>query len=111
MRRGEWLVRAVLVFCLLYGAVAVVDRTNEVFPFFAWDLFATVPDPHGTDYSIRITAADGATTKLPVYFEDSHLLSDDLEVQGLAALQQLGQSAEDGDTAKADAERKRFDAI
>ena len=58
MRRIEWLIRGVLVFCLLYvGMIAVGGRSNERFPIFPWDLFSKVPQPEGRDYSIRIDQA------------------------------------------------------
>lgn len=111
MRRSEWLVRAVLAFCLVYGVVAVADRGREVFPAFAWDLFAKVPAAHGRDYTVRITEATGLKVAVPVFYENSRLQGGAREVQGVYALQQLGRTLARGQRARADVLRKRFEAI
>jgi hypothetical protein len=108
MRRSEWLVRAALVFCLLYGAVAVIDRGDEIFPFFAWDLFAKVPASHGRDFSVRLVEAQGLQGTVPVYYEDSHLQRGARQIQGYSALQQLGRSLIRGE-ARSAALRKHFE--
>jgi hypothetical protein len=111
MRRIEWLIRAALVFCLLYaGIIAVSGRANETFPFFAWDLFSKVPSPQGRDYSIRIDQAQGLPGPFPVYFENANLQNGAQEIQGYFALQVLGQSTEG--TIKLDtvALRKNFES-
>ena len=95
MRRIEWLIRAALVFCLLYaGIITVASRAHETFPFFAWDLFSKVPSPEGRDYSVRIDQAQGLPGPFPVYFENSGLETGGREIQGYFALQVLGKSAE-----------------
>jgi hypothetical protein len=40
LRRSEWLVRAAVVFCVLYAVVAALTRTDERIPFFGWSLFS-----------------------------------------------------------------------
>jgi len=101
-------VRAALAFCLLYGAVAVLDRGHEIFPFFAWDLFAKVPASLGGDFSVRFVEAEGLQGTVPVYYEDSHLQSGAREIQGYSALQQLGRSLFRGE-ARSEALRKHFE--
>jgi hypothetical protein len=97
-RRIEWVVRGALVFCLLYALVALPDRRHETFPFFSWDLFSSAPNPIGTDYSVRLIAADGLTTPLPVYYERSGLQRGGQQIQGYTALQRLGQAVDRGQT-------------
>ena len=109
MRRSEWLVRAALVFCLLYGAGAVLDRGHEVFPLFAWDLFAKVPAPHGGDFSARLIEAEGLRGTVPVYYEDSHLQPGARQIQGYYALQRLGRTLLRGDRALSTGLRKHFE--
>ncbi len=109
MRRSEWLVRVVLVFCVVYGAIAIQDRGHEKFPFFAWDLFSTVPKQHNADYSVRILQADGLRVPLPVYFEQTQLYQPLKEGQGYHALQLLGQVTAKGDALRAAILRKRFE--
>lgn len=109
MRRSEWLMRAALAFCLLYGAGAVLDRGHEVFPFFAWDLFARVPAAHGSDFSVRLVEAQGLQGRVPVWYEESHLQGDARAIQGYSALQRLGRSLSRGEQARSAALRKRFE--
>lgn len=111
MRRIEWLLRAALVFCLLYVGIIIVGggRSHETFPFFPWDLFSKVPSPEGRDYSIRIDQAQGLPGPLPVYFENSNLQTGAQEIQGYFALQVLGKSTEGTDRLGAAIVRKNFE--
>jgi hypothetical protein len=110
MRRCEWLVRAVLVFCLLYGVVAVLDRGHETFPFFAWDLFSKAPGRYSGDFSVRILEAHGLRVPLPVYFEAAELYPPIKERQGYQAIQLLGRTTQGGDKLRTALLRKRFEA-
>jgi hypothetical protein len=111
MKRVEWMVRAALVFCLLYvGIITVGGRAYEMFPFFAWDLFSKVPSPQGQDYSVRIDRAEGLPGPFPVYFENANLQTGGLEIQGYFLLQVLGKSAEGTNTRGAAILRKNFES-
>jgi hypothetical protein len=109
MRRSEWLVRVVLVFCVVYGAIAIQDRGHEKFPFFAWDLFSTVPKQRNADYSIRIIEASGLRVALPVYFEQAKMYQPLKQGQGYIAMQFLGRLTASGPAGRATAYRKRFE--
>jgi hypothetical protein len=109
MRRSEWLVRVVLVFCLVYGAIAIQDRGHEKFPFFAWDLFSTVPPQRNADYSVRILQAGGLRVALPVYFEQAKMYEPLKQGQGYIAIQVLGRTTARGPAGRAAVLRKRFE--
>ena len=109
-RRIEWVVRAALVFCLLYAVVALPNRRNEKFPIFSWDLFSTAPNPTSTDYSLRLVAADGLTTPVPVYYERSGLQSGGQQIQGYTALQRIGRALDQGHKRQADTLRTAFES-
>ncbi len=95
MRRIEWLIRAALVFCLLYaGIITVASRAHETFPFFAWDLFSKVPSPEGRDYSVRIDQAQESSRTVPGVLREQQPGDRGAEIQGYFALQALGKSAE-----------------
>jgi len=108
-RQIEWVVRGTLVFCLLY-AVVVLAVHDEKFPIFSWNLFSNAPNPIGTDYSVRVLAADGLTAPLPVYYERSGLQSGGQEIQGYAALQEIGRAFDNGDRGQANALRRTFES-
>ncbi len=110
MRRSEWLVRTVLVFLALYGLLAVGTRNHEKFPFFAWDLFSSVPTAHSADYSARLIAADGYSRRLPVYFEQSGVTAGAQEIQGYTALQAFGKAIRSGDKTRTATLRRSFEA-
>ncbi len=110
MRRCEWLIRGALAFCLVYTGVALRDRGHEYFPFFAWDLFSTVPNPQGADYTARLIAAEGFRGGLPVWFQDAHLQPADQLVTGLFALRNLGALLHDKKPEEAEVARKQFEA-
>lgn len=110
MRRSEWLVRVALAFCLLYGVMAIRDRHQERFPFFAWELFSSVPNPNTTDFSARLISGNGLPKKLPVYYENSNLQNKGQEIQGFTALQRLGKSIESGAKGRAALYRKDFES-
>jgi hypothetical protein len=110
MMRSEWLIRIALVFCLVYGAIAVNDRTHEKFPFFTWDLFSQVPGTRGGDYDVRLLSAHGLKVPLPVYFEDSRLKGGAAGVQAYYALQALGRALRSGNQATANTDRKYFES-
>jgi hypothetical protein len=93
----------------LYGAGAVLDRGHEVFPFFAWDLFAKVPPSHLGDFSVRLLEANGLKGPVPVYYENSHLLSDARGIQAYFAMQEFGKSLYHGQKARAAVLRKHFE--
>jgi hypothetical protein len=109
MRRSEWLVRAALVFCLVYGVIALPDRNHERFPFNSWDLFSHVPPPRVADYSVRLVQAEGVHTRLPVYFEDSKLLPSQYMSQGFQAMQVWGKAIESGNRQRAAVLRRQFE--
>jgi hypothetical protein len=94
LKRSEWLVRAVVVFCLLYALVAAVTRTDERFPLFGWSLFSQVPSAHGSDYSVRLVELDGRRLKPPKYYEDAKLVDQGRLVQATRAMTALGRAAE-----------------
>jgi hypothetical protein len=106
MRRSEWLVRGLLIFCLIYGVSAWQKHPIERFPFFSWDLFSNAPDPHQTDYSIRLLDP----TNLPrnTYFEDANLQPRAQEVQALTLMKAWGQTIDANDTAGSQYIRKAF---
>lgn len=108
MRRIEWLFRVALVFCLFYGAVAFADHSDEVFPFFAWDLFSTVPSPQRSDYSALLFGVGGVGKA--TWFEEAKLQPPAQAVQGYVALQSLGQYLATGQTLQAAVVRKRFES-
>jgi hypothetical protein len=110
MRRSEWAVRAALVFCLLYALVALPNRQTEKFPIFSWDLFSQAPNPRATDFSIRLLAADGMRTPLPVYYERSNLQQGGQEIQGFTALQRIGGAYDRGDKRRGDTLRSTFES-
>lgn len=110
MRRSEWLVRIALVFVVLYGLVAIGDRPHEKFPFFAWDLFSTVPSPNATNYSARLLSANGYEKPLPVYYEQSGLQDPGNEIRGYFALQALGKSIRSRNDTQAASLRRAFEA-
>ncbi len=109
MMRSEWLVRIALVFCLVYGAIAINDRTHEKFPFFTWDLFSQVPAARGGDYDVRLLSANGVKVALPVYFEDSKIKTGAQEIQAFYALQVLGHALRSENQASATTVRKQFE--
>ncbi len=110
MKRSEWLVRIALVFVLLYGVVAISDRPHEKFPFFAWDLFSTVPSPHVINYSARLISAGGYQKPFPVYYEQSGLQDPGDEIRGFSALQTLGKSIRSGNKQRSASLRTAFEA-
>jgi hypothetical protein len=110
MMRNEWLIRIALVFCLVYGAIAINDRPHEKFPFFTWDLFSQVPATRGGDYDVKLVSARGVKVALPVYFEDSKLNAGAQEIQAFYALQVLGRALRSGTQATATALRKNFES-
>jgi hypothetical protein len=110
MRRSEWLVRILLVFLAVYGLIAIGDRKHEKFPFFAWDLFTTVPKPQSGDYDVRILSAKGLT-HTPIYFEDARLQNSGQLIEGYVAIQHFGKTIDQKGDAKATAARKQFESI
>lgn len=110
MKRSEWLVRLALIFVVLYALVAIGDRPHEKFPFFAWDLFSTVPSTHVTNYSARLIAADGYAKPLPVYYEQSGLQAPGDEIRGYFALQTLGKSIRTTNETRTASLRQAFEA-
>ena len=110
-RRTELLLRGALIFCLIYGVIALTDRPRERFPFFAWNLFTTVPKPQTGDYDVRILSAQGLNGKrVPIYFEDAKLQSAGQLVTGYVAVQRFGQLIREHKQAEADPIRQRFEA-
>jgi hypothetical protein len=107
MRRIEWLMRGALVFCVFYVSFVVIHRSPEVFPFFGWDLFSTVPAPVSRDYSARIYGIDGSSK--PTWYENAELNSAAQEVQGYILLQRLGQSLATGQKFAAAIQLKQFE--
>jgi hypothetical protein len=102
LKRSEWLVRAAVVFCLLYAVVAALTRTDERFPLFGWSLFSEVPNPHGSDYSVRLVELDGRRLRPPQYYENAKLVDQGRLVQATRAMTALGRTVErdpDGDAA------------
>jgi hypothetical protein len=97
------------VFCLLYAVVAL-STDEEKFPIFSWDLFSKVPNPTSTDYSVRLIAADGLNTPLPVYYERSGLQSGGEQIQGYTALQRIGRAFGQGQKRQVDTLRKTFES-
>lgn len=108
-RRSELLVRAALVFCLAYGVFVVQTHGSEKVPFFAWDLFSSVPPSKGVDYSVRIVEADGLGKSVPVYFENADLHPKSFEIQGYVALQALGKALDGNEPMRAELMRKGFE--
>jgi hypothetical protein len=100
--------RGAVVFCILYVSVALLHRSNEVFPAFGWSLVSTVPEPVSRDYSARIYGIDGASK--PVWFENADLVPQAQEVQGYTLLQRLGRSLASDEPVAADLERKQFES-
>jgi hypothetical protein len=82
MRRTERLARAAVGLVVVYCSFLVRDGlarareqpSGETFPFFMWELFSTVPEPHQTDYGLRLVEIDGSAVD-GVYFEESLLPS------------------------------------
>jgi hypothetical protein len=103
--------RVMLVFLLAYGLVALRDHSHEVFPFFAWSLFSTVPTPQNGDFDVRILSAQGLPRPGPIYFEDANLQPGAQEVQGQAALQSLGRLTLQHENRRARTVRKRFESV
>lgn len=110
MRRMEWLLRILIVFVLIYGLIAVSDRKHERFPFFAWDLFTTVPKPHNGDYDVRILSARGLDGT-PIFFEDAHLQNAAQLITGYVAIQHFGKTIDQKGDVQATAARKQFESI
>lgn len=108
MRRMEWLMRAALVFCVFYVSLALLHRNDEVFPFFGWDLFSTVPAPVGEDFSARIYGVDGSSKG--TWFENANLQPAAQEAQGYTLLQALGKSLAAGNTTAAAIQRRQFES-
>ena len=108
LRRSEWLVRGVVVFCLLYAVLAQQTRTEEKVPFFGWSLFSEVPQPRETNYSVRLLELDGKRFDPPVYFEEAHLVDQARLVQSTRAMQGFGRAAEGTDAATAAFHAQRF---
>jgi hypothetical protein len=104
----EWLMRGALVFCVLYVSFALVHSGTEVFPFFKWDLFSTVPAPVSRDYSARIYGLDGPSKR--TWFENADLVPQGQEVQGYILLQALGRSLASGKALPAAIQLKRFES-
>jgi hypothetical protein len=103
----EWLMRAALVFCAFYVSLALLHRSDEVFPFFGWDLFSTVPAPVALDYSARIYGVDGSPKG--TWFENANLQPSAQEVQGYVLLQGLGKSLAGGNAGAAAVQRRQFE--
>lgn len=58
---------------LLYVSIAVsthLTKQPEIFPFFSWSLFSSVPQPEKTNYGLRLIAVDGKTLQTPLFFEE-----------------------------------------
>jgi hypothetical protein len=107
MGRIEWLMRGALVFCVFYVSFVVIHRSPEIFPFFGWDLFSTVPAPVSRDYSARIFGLDGASKG--TWYENAELDSAAQEVQGYILLQRLGRSLATGQKLTAAIQLKQFE--
>jgi hypothetical protein len=103
--------RIVLVFLVSYGVVALRDRSHEAFPFFAWNLFSSVPASRSGDYDVRILSAQGLSGRTPVYFEDAHLEPGTQVVQGYVALQSWGKFWRENQWQRAAVVRHRFASI
>ena len=108
-RRSELLVRAVLAFCVVYGIFVVQTHGSETLPFFAWDLFSSVPAREGADYSLRIVEAEALKKPVPVYFENADLHPAAFEIQGYVALQALGKAIDAGEAIRAEVMRRSFE--
>jgi hypothetical protein len=99
--------RGALVFCLFYVSFVVIHRSPEVFPFFGWDLFSTVPAPVSRDYSARIYGLDGRSKA--TWYENADLKPPAQEVQGYILLQAVGRSLASGNRLKAAIQLKQFE--
>ncbi len=99
MRRHDRIVKGALALCAIYLVVAgiswVVRDRSEVIPFFAWDLFAKVPDPVTTNYGIRLVSVNGTQLAHPLYFEDAgRYLRSSESIEAVVLTQHLGQAIE-----------------
>lgn len=92
-------------YILIYLILAVIlelsgYRRSEIFPFFSWSLFATVP-AETNDYSIRIVEYDGRKLENPVFFENYHeLFPSGKIVVALLNVRTLGQYLTEGNDKK-----------
>ncbi len=82
---------------------------HERFPFFAWDLFSSVPAADQTNFSARLISADGFTHPLPVYFEHAKLIPAGQEIQGVFVLQALGKAVTSGYHTRVESLRRTFE--
>ena len=111
MSVSEKLLRAALVFCLFYTALAIRERTvgYEAFPFFAWDLYVKVPPDMTTSYSARILELDGRPIDSRPYYEEARrLVPAAKNVRAIQLLERLGRAV---DTDRPESARRARKAI
>lgn len=56
------------------GLIGLRERTadgTELFPFFKWELFSSVPNRESQDFTIRLLEIDGRVLDEPLYFADA----------------------------------------
>ena len=112
MSVSEKLLRAALVFCLFYTALAIRERTvgYEAFPFFAWDLYVKVPPDMTTSYSARILELDGRPIDSRPYYEEARrLVPAAKNVRAIQLLERLGRAVDTDRPESARRARKLFD--
>jgi hypothetical protein len=104
LRASERLARAILAFLLVYGLIVAhavflqltEHRTSEeIFPFFKWDLFSRVPNSDQEDYGIRFVEVDGRPVDPPVYFEEAdELISTSRSPDAQSTIRNIGRAVE-----------------
>jgi hypothetical protein len=100
MKHTDRLAVVGVAFVALYGAVLAWHgpaRTVEVFPFFNWSLFSTVPERVSTDYSIRFIDVGGDALDPPVYFEEARsFLPTSASPGARQVIRELGKAVDEG---------------
>ena len=93
---------AAILYVLIAGGGLVragYGGPNEVFPFFAWDLFSVVPN-EVDDYGVRVRELDHQPLSPPRFFEELPDVAQAFSTVDYVIVQQLGAAQQRGDAVR-----------
>ncbi len=103
----------ILLIALAYASIGLTSwatKSPEIFPFFSWDLFSSVPQPVASNYGLRIHEVDGQILHEPIYFEHAdRFFRNAKSIEAFTLIQNLGHAISTRNTTEAETIRQMLE--
>lgn len=111
-RQINWLIAATVTVYVLMGYGTQMLGYGELFPFFSWDLFSTIPQAERSDYGLQIVAVNNTPLVEPLYYENAaQWFAQPNSIEAYVLIQSLGNALVSSDPGSTRTVRKQLESI